>query len=185
MQKLMENQKIELASLDNPGWALRCFFENADESLKKQIRKEDKSEKDWIDCWLEGNSFFGYGGILNLEELVLELEKATSLKILDSQSTNRLEKWLDKFKVEPDWYHSSGFNLTQTRNSVELSVCLDFLDWQKTYQKLNVFFCLKTSYSYIFDENWIFKISSHQHSLGEVIECFLELFEDEEIIPYE
>jgi hypothetical protein len=62
---------IKIETLDNPGWAIRIQIGDTSLSSKRfESVNVDRSEHDWIHCKVEAGEFLGYGGPLNLEELV-------------------------------------------------------------------------------------------------------------------
>ncbi|MDQ7095867.1 immunity 53 family protein [Desulfosporosinus sp. PR] len=67
----MEGIKIE--TLDNPGWCLVInLIDTEYEDREFKSIKELRTENDWIVCKIENGKFTGYGGPLNLEELLKE-----------------------------------------------------------------------------------------------------------------
>src|SRR5437870_4792385 len=67
-----EHQKgIEIGTIDNPGW--RVHIDLAETELEGRPFpevKRDRSEHDWIRCWIKDGSFDSAGGKLNLLELI-------------------------------------------------------------------------------------------------------------------
>jgi hypothetical protein len=62
---------IRIGTLDNPGWRLSVNV--ADTQLKGRTFARvqvERSETDWIHCWVEADVFEGAGGAHNLRELV-------------------------------------------------------------------------------------------------------------------
>jgi hypothetical protein len=62
---------IEIGNIDNPGW--RVAIGLADTALQSRLfaaAREMRTEQDWIDCRVEGGVFKGFGGPLNLEEIL-------------------------------------------------------------------------------------------------------------------
>ena len=62
---------VKIETLDNPGWS----FEAELHGTRLQGRKFDevnasRSERDWVKCRVESERFEGFGGPLNLEELI-------------------------------------------------------------------------------------------------------------------
>ena len=58
---------IKLQSLDNPGWMLTVDLDDTDlEDRPFQRVQCDRSESDWIHCWVEDGRFEGRCGPLNL-----------------------------------------------------------------------------------------------------------------------
>lgn len=63
---------MEIETLDNPRWALHIDLVDTP-LLEKQFTslKLDRPEDDWVDCRIENSIFHGYGGIHNLDELII------------------------------------------------------------------------------------------------------------------
>jgi len=65
----MEGIKIE--TLDNPGWSFEVCLEDTEYEHKEfSLIKDYRTEDDWIYCKIENSKFKGYGGPLNLEEIL-------------------------------------------------------------------------------------------------------------------
>jgi hypothetical protein len=62
---------IEIRTLDNPGWFLRVDLEKTELQDKpfKKIRI-DRSEHNWIRCYIKDGVFEGAGGPLNMPEIL-------------------------------------------------------------------------------------------------------------------
>ncbi len=63
---------ITIESLDNPGWALHV--ELADTEMADAVftpMKHERSKDDWVHCSVENAVFHGYGGIHNLDEMIV------------------------------------------------------------------------------------------------------------------
>jgi hypothetical protein len=62
---------IKIETVDNPGWHLRISLEGT-ELEEKQFQEIgiDRSEHDWIRCFLKGTVFEGAGGPFNLPEVL-------------------------------------------------------------------------------------------------------------------
>ena len=62
---------IKLETLDNPGWSLEVDLR--EETFGGKVFEEieiSRSDTDWIRCRVRDGRFEGFGGPLNLEELV-------------------------------------------------------------------------------------------------------------------
>jgi hypothetical protein len=60
-----------IGNIDNPGWSFS--FELTDTFLEGQSYEPKmlhRSDADWVITKLEGNRWIGYGGALNLDELI-------------------------------------------------------------------------------------------------------------------
>lgn len=58
---------IKIDTLDNPGWTVKINLQ--DTLLENQpftCFEEERSEHDWVHCWVKENVFLGAGGPLNL-----------------------------------------------------------------------------------------------------------------------
>jgi len=64
---------IKITTLDNPGWRIKIELEETGFSgLKMDLKKVNRSENDWFQCWVENNTWNGACGPLNLEEIIGE-----------------------------------------------------------------------------------------------------------------
>ena len=62
---------VRIDTLDNPGWTLEIDLTGTSlEGQDFEARRLDRSDSDWINCRVEGGKFRGWGGPLNLSELV-------------------------------------------------------------------------------------------------------------------
>jgi hypothetical protein len=62
---------IEIQTFDNPGWCIRiCLEETELQDKGFQEISMDRSEHDWIRCYIKHNIFEGIGGPLNLPEIL-------------------------------------------------------------------------------------------------------------------
>ena len=62
---------VKIETLDNPGWAVEVELTGTPLSeipYRKMI--EERSENDWISCFVEQDIFKGYGGPQNLLEIL-------------------------------------------------------------------------------------------------------------------
>ena len=62
---------VKIGTLDNPGWYVDIDLTDTDLAGEKfKPIALERSENDWIHCHVEHNIFKGYGGTLNLEEII-------------------------------------------------------------------------------------------------------------------
>ncbi len=63
---------VKIETLDNPGWTVEIELTGTSLS-KTPYRKmnEERSENDWISCFVEQDTFKGYGGPKNLLEILI------------------------------------------------------------------------------------------------------------------
>lgn len=60
---------VQIETFDNPGWSLRIRLEETElQDRQYQELSIDRSEHDWIRCYIEDKVFNGVGGPLNLPE---------------------------------------------------------------------------------------------------------------------
>ncbi len=62
---------IKIHTFDNPGWSFEVNL-NGTKNVKVSFKKIEieRSEYDWIQCWIENNIFKAACGPLNLEEVL-------------------------------------------------------------------------------------------------------------------
>jgi hypothetical protein len=66
-----EYNNIRIGTLDNPGWCVDINLLGTDLQQKEfTALQSERSEHDWIHCWVQDNVFRGAGGPLNLKELL-------------------------------------------------------------------------------------------------------------------
>lgn len=62
---------IRIATLDNPGWSLKVDLEASHLAGRQCAPVQlERTEHDWIRLRVEGETFVGFGGPGNLEELI-------------------------------------------------------------------------------------------------------------------
>lgn len=62
---------IEIHTLDNPGWRVRIRIDDTElEARPFARREEERSDNDWIRCWVESDFFEGACGPENLLEVL-------------------------------------------------------------------------------------------------------------------
>jgi hypothetical protein len=60
---------IEIGTLDNPGWQVRVNLQGTNLDGRKFDRvKVERSENDWVQAWVEVNTWHAACGPLNLDE---------------------------------------------------------------------------------------------------------------------
>ncbi|MEO5371597.1 MAG: immunity 53 family protein [Magnetococcus sp. DMHC-1] len=58
-------------TLDNPGWSLRVDLSETElVDVTFPPLKCNRSEDDWVHCYVIDEIFCGYGGVYNLDELI-------------------------------------------------------------------------------------------------------------------
>ncbi|WP_349985626.1 immunity 53 family protein [Stenotrophomonas sp. WHRI 8082] len=64
---------IKIDTLDNPGWILTVDLDDTEFSERLLPRNRlDRSEADWVQSEISGRRYIACGGVLNLEEMVLQ-----------------------------------------------------------------------------------------------------------------
>lgn len=62
---------VQIGTIDNPGWFLRISLEETGlQERQFQKIRIDRSEHDWVRCFIEDNMFEGVGGPFNLPEIL-------------------------------------------------------------------------------------------------------------------
>ena len=62
---------VSLQTLDNPGWSLAVDIAETEWANRPFSRMRiDRSEHNWLQCWLENGRFHAVGGPLNLREMI-------------------------------------------------------------------------------------------------------------------
>lgn len=62
---------VSITTLDNPGWMVKINLEGTDLADRAFWAIEDlQPERDWVRCWVEGNTFHGVGGPQKLAEII-------------------------------------------------------------------------------------------------------------------
>jgi hypothetical protein len=70
---------VKIDTLDNPGWTVTVNLEGTElEGRTFDELKHERSESDWIRCWLEEKKFEGVGGPHNLLEILEVFRKWAS-----------------------------------------------------------------------------------------------------------
>jgi hypothetical protein len=69
---------IKITTLDNPGWSITIDLEGATLSGRTIDRlKVDRTDLDWIACWIEQNRFEACCGPRNMEEVLTVFRRFT------------------------------------------------------------------------------------------------------------
>jgi hypothetical protein len=64
-------ERIKLSTVDNPGWTLEVNLVETEWANRAFSRMQiDRSEHNWLHCWVEAEKFFAAGGPLNLREMI-------------------------------------------------------------------------------------------------------------------
>ncbi|ATG93820.1 hypothetical protein FRC75_01575 [Paracidovorax citrulli] len=63
---------IEIKNIDNPGWSININGEAGKNPFTIQI---ERSEEDWLHIKATEEKFSAYGGVFNLEELIVHAVK--------------------------------------------------------------------------------------------------------------
>lgn len=62
---------IKIGTIDNPGWYLKVSLDETELQDKRfQKIKIDRTEHDWVSCFIENGMFNGFGGPSNLPEIL-------------------------------------------------------------------------------------------------------------------
>jgi hypothetical protein len=62
---------VHIDSLDNPGWQVRIDLDGTRWAGREfPIRQHDRSEHDWLRCWVAGNQWHAAVGPCNLDEAI-------------------------------------------------------------------------------------------------------------------
>jgi len=62
---------ISIDTLDNPGWAVKIdLLETSYSDLHVEEFFCERSDSDWIRCKIQDNKFYGWGGPMNLGEIL-------------------------------------------------------------------------------------------------------------------
>ncbi len=122
---LKNERRLSLGTLDNPGWSLKINLEDTELKGKKfQSIKVDRTEDNWICCFLKNNKFIGVGGPLNLSEIfyifinwaeLYQNEKKSDSKtnfkmIQKNDESTFLQKWFLN-QCDQDWEHMFGIHI--------------------------------------------------------------------------
>lgn len=61
---------IKIYTLDNPGWAVKIDLHETDLNVIFTPIEKNEGEEDWLSCKIINNTFTGYGGINNIQEIL-------------------------------------------------------------------------------------------------------------------
>lgn len=63
---------IKIDTLDNPGWSVQVDLQETPLANQPfEPFKEERSDQDWVHCWVADNVFYGVGGTLNLSDILV------------------------------------------------------------------------------------------------------------------
>ena len=148
---------VKFDTLDNPGWMIRVDLSQT-QLQKKPFKEIDltKNSNNWLQCNVENNQFQGFGGPLNLGDLIQifnlwsEIVKCNKDNI-KNDNLIWLQKWYQS-QCNGDWEHAYGITIETVDNpgwyvTVDLEdTCLEnaiFEEVKEDKDDLNWFFCLK------------------------------------------
>ncbi len=139
-------QIVAIGTLDNPGWVFDINIDRiSQQNLPFSKIKIERSEHDWISCFIEDGWFMGAGGPHNLPEIVQifrnwiaegksrELDSA-ELQRLANQTGDLfwLTEWFDS-QCNGDWEHCYGIDIRNDSGStwsLEIDIAYTELDNQ-------------------------------------------------------
>jgi hypothetical protein len=62
---------VKITTIDNPGWSVEINLRKTQVNRLQHDRLElDKGEGDWIQCWIDDETFKGYGDALKLKMVI-------------------------------------------------------------------------------------------------------------------
>jgi len=62
---------IAIETLDNPGWSVSVDLERTElTGLSFERMEIERSQQDWVRCWIENGAWKGFGGPRNLQEIL-------------------------------------------------------------------------------------------------------------------
>ncbi|MGL5719227.1 MAG: immunity 53 family protein [Alphaproteobacteria bacterium] len=62
---------VKIGTLDNPGWELEIALEETFlEEVPFEKIHDERTENNWVVCFVKDEKFLGYGGPQNLRELI-------------------------------------------------------------------------------------------------------------------
>ncbi|MFZ0565626.1 MAG: immunity 53 family protein [Chlamydiales bacterium] len=150
---------IKFDTLDNPGRMIKVDLSQT-QLQKKQFKEIDstKNSNNWVQCNVENNQFQGFGGPLNLGDLIQTFNLwSKTLKCNKDYKKNANLIWLQKWyrsQCNGDWEHAYGITIETVDTpgwyvTVDLDdTCLEnsiFEEIKEDQDDLNWFFCLKRS----------------------------------------
>ncbi|MBI5846120.1 MAG: immunity 53 family protein [Deltaproteobacteria bacterium] len=66
------NYGIKIGTLDNPGWSVKIELKNTNlEDCSFEEVRIERDDNNWQICYIEDKIFKGYGGVKNLEEILI------------------------------------------------------------------------------------------------------------------
>lgn len=159
------NPSIVIETLDNPGWSISIDLMNI--KIKQSLLKKniiERSDLDWVTCFIENNSFEGRCGSKNLSEVLIIFQDLIRFQDLNEKSRNSVLvddfKWLESWyfsQCDGDWEHEYGVKITTTetqgwcvnidllgtelegKNFENVNIKIDETNWIKCMVKNNKF----------------------------------------------
>lgn len=62
---------VHIDSIDNPGWQVRIDLAGTRWAGREfDVRQHDRSEHDWLRCWVDGSQWHAAAGACNLDEAI-------------------------------------------------------------------------------------------------------------------
>ena len=75
---------VSIDTFDNPGWGIDVDCRDTYLQDKPMAKVEiDRSENDWLRCWVEQGRFHGRGGALNAVEIIVHFLSYAGIEIAD------------------------------------------------------------------------------------------------------
>lgn len=175
---------ITIFTIGNPGWGIKALFQNNEfkEKTFSKIRI-DRTEVDWIRCYIEDFIFNGVGGNFNLIEIIsifneFYLPRNSEIKNTITNEDDSLFFWLMKWfdsNCDGYWEDNYGISMKTKGNSWNVLINLEETNLEnKQFKEINV----KNE-----EEDWLtcrienqrFLASCSLLNLFEVIKIFKEL----------
>jgi hypothetical protein len=143
-EKEHENE-IKIGTIDNPGWYFEINLTNT--GLREATFQEidiNRSEHDWLYCSIKDRLFQGFGGPLNLPDLIKNFRVWAESNTSEQRDTTTIDvnlMWLLKWyesQCDGDWEHGNGVEITTTDNKGwRLRITLEDTELQnKPFQKI-------------------------------------------------
>jgi hypothetical protein len=111
----IDESKVNIATIDNPGFSLSINLESiqiADQQFTQSII--NRSEQDWVHCFVRDNAFECYCGPTNLSESLKLFQNLASNKkdlvLQDNESLQELTRWYAR-QCDGDWEHGFGIEI--------------------------------------------------------------------------
>jgi hypothetical protein len=108
---------IRIDTLDNPGWMVHIDLIGTELENKNFINVDfERNEHDWIQCEVKNNQFQGYGGPINLIEI---LEIFSFWVTVNEMEKTYILTWLQNWyqaECNEDWEHAYGVKMETNDN---------------------------------------------------------------------